>query len=302
MNAYPIVASIPWQRFAAGDVLQALDDAEAELPHLAGSHSDLFFPAAVQAGRLAAVGYFLGAINSARAERCCERLHEAAMESSVPLQLAVAHDVSALSTYYQVMTSGSTDFSAVSDQLAIASSLMPNERPERGEVLFHLGLVAERKERLPEAVDHFRQALRHAQSRAMPLLESYAIRHLGFEARRLGRLDAAKQAFETSLAIRLAVRAKPYLPLSHTVLADLLLELAEPLEAYEQASRALELAHAMRLPTAQVFANLSCYRCAVALRRRNDAERHLAAASQVAQNLGYDRWLRLVEQAAQVGA
>ena len=224
------------------------------------------------------------------------------MESSVPLQLAIASDVSALSAYYQVMTSDGADFSAVSHQLAIASSLIPDERPERGEVMFHLGLVAERKELLPEAVEHFRVAQRHAQMHALPLLESYAIRHLGFVERRLGHVDAAKHAFETSLAIRLAVRAKPYLPLSYTVLADLLLQAAEPSEAYQQASRALELAHAMRLPTAEVFANLSCYRCAVALRRLNDAERHLADASRVALNLGYDRWLRLVEQVAQTGA
>jgi tetratricopeptide (TPR) repeat protein len=168
MNTYPLVSSVAWQRFAAGDVVRALNDAEAELAYLAEPRSDLYFAAAVQAGRLAAVGYFLGAIDFARAERCCERLHAAAMESSMPLQLALAHDVSALSGYYRVMTSGGTDFSAVGQQLAIASSLMPDERPERGEVLFHLGLVAERQERQPEAVDHFRQALRHAQSHAQP--------------------------------------------------------------------------------------------------------------------------------------
>lgn len=113
------------------------------------------------------------------------------------------------------------------------------------ESLFQIGTVYERWQQVDQAQEYYSIAYRMADRAGFTCEKVEPMRHFAFHALSQGNLDKALHDAKQALALREQMGFKPYLPLDHQLISEILLQMGKLDEAETHARKACTMANEM---------------------------------------------------------
>lgn len=141
------------------------------------------------------------------------------------------------------------------------------------ELLFQIGTVYERWQQADQAQEYYSKAYQMADQAGYTYEKVEPLRHFAFHALSQGNLDKALQDAKQALALREQTGFKPYLPLDHQLISEILLQLGKLDEAESHASKACTMANEMGY-TRTVASTLIILGDIFAVRQKADQQRN----------------------------
>lgn len=227
-------------------------------------------------------------------------LQDAARATANDQQRAQALELTGKALYYQSLIDPKVpvtdpDYESFSHYFLQSLPLYREHGDFRGEcsALFHLGLMAERQERLIEAETQYWESIDIARNHGFKREQSFSVRHLGFLALRHGDLRAAEDLLLESLRLRQEIGYVIGQPYAHLALVHLYLLQNRPDKAVKAYTQGTYLIDDLQLNGPGIMVTLlGVGEVLVEHNLNNEAQDSLKRAQRIARNLNHEWGLK----------